>query len=1578
MSDSDIHVNSDDICIIGMACRFPGAKNPDEFWCNLRDGIESVSLLSDQELKATGVSDDLIHHPQYVKAAVLLEDIDLFDANFFGYSPREAERIDPQQRFFLECAWEALEMAGYNPERYPGRIGVYAGAGTNAYILSSIAQNISAAASADLLEGRIGSDKDFLTTRVSFKLNLTGPSMTIQTACSTSLVAVHLASESLLTGECDIALAGGATIHIPQKIGYLYEENGILSPDGHCRAFDENAKGMIGGSGVGVIALKRLPDAIAEGDYIHAIIKGSSVNNDGSSKAGFTAPGIKMQTQVILDALNIAGVSPDTISYVEAHGTGTPLGDPIEMTALTHAFRSYTQRVGFCAVGSVKTNVGHLDTAAGVAGLIKTVLALKHRSIPPSLNFTRSNPNIDLATSPFYVNTSLNEWRRGDTPLRAGVTALGIGGTNAHVILEEGPTVPSSQERRPWHILLLSALTENALENATGRLAEHLKHNRDVPVSDVAFTLQIGRKPMKYRRALLADSIDDAIDTLTELPSTRSFTTLHDGNDRPVAFMFPGGGAQQVNMARDIYDTEPLFQEQVDHCVNYLREILEVDISETLYPKTYFGHDGGGTALENPAVGLPALFTVEYALAKLWMSWGLEPHGMIGHSLGEYVTACLAGVFSLEDALRLVALRGRLFEQLPEGAMLSVPLSEYQVRPLLGAEVSLAAVNSPSACVVSGPVHAIKNVQETLDQMNVETRRLPISVAAHSSMVASIAKTFRSAVSEIQLHVPQIPFVSNVTGNWITNQEATDPNYWAMHLCSTVRFSQGIRTILRDSDCAFLEVGPGQTLSSLVRQQLDASDARDVFSSLRHPRRQDHDLFLLPRTLAQLWLAGVAVDWEAFNANERRRRVPLPTYPFERQRYWLEASGNVNDGLTLGKTASKREDLSDWFYAPSWNRSIPPQPSKQEETLHVRSSCLVFSDGNSIASGVIDRLITRGDVVVVVRSGDEFKEVGQNRYTVALDCLDSYVSLFRELDSLGISPDRVVHMWGLTSRNGNETGIELFRDAQSIGLYSLIHIAKSIKEIDIKRNIAMTVITSNIHEITGDEHILRPEMATVLGACRVISQEFPNIACKSVDIASSGDGTINEESIAEQLVAELVSNSTDVIVAYRAAHRWVQTFVPARLEANTECHARLRHRGVYLITGGLGGVGLLLAQYLSRVANARLVLVDRSGLPPQDKWHTWLSYQQPEKDADLHLPQSDFAIAAGPEDSDPQSVQEQIRKVSELISLGAEVEVMNANVANVEQMKIVIDRAHERFGKIDGVIHAAAIAGGGMIELATSAAMEEEFAPKVAGVLTLERLLENEGLDFLVLCSSLSSFIGGIGQIAYCAANAFLDAFAHRVKSNLSNYTVSINWDQWLQVGLAIGVERRHQHLRGTIPIQGMTAEEGVETFHRIICGNSTAQIVVSTQEFQAFLEQESERSVSDATQSLQQSNRSAAMHQRPPLEGAYVESMNDIELKIAEIWREVLGIERVGTQDDFFVLGGDSLIALRITNRLRTTFSVNLSIRSMFDTPTVADLALLVSDLVGRDRADPSDSQIEPRESKTLHDLLEDIDEAN
>lgn len=1348
MSSDELSENA--IAVVGMAGRFPGSRSLAEFWVNLRNGVESITSFSDEELRAAGVPDEVLANPNYVKSGVVLEGFDHFDAGFFGFSPRDAEIMDPQQRVFLECAWEALEHAGHDPARFTGSIGVFAGSGMTAYMTFNLAPN------RELMDGvglflvrHTGNDKDFLATRVSYEFDLKGPSLNVQTACSTSLVAIHLAAQHLLSGECDMALAGGVTIEVPHRVGYLYKENEILAPDGHCRAFDAESRGTVFGSGAGVVVLRRHADAVRDGDQIHAVILGSAVNNDGSAKVGYLAPSVDGQAASVAEAISIAGVSPETITYIETHGTGTPVGDPIEVAALTQAFQSTgASKRAYCSLGSLKTNIGHLDTAAGVAAFIKTVLALQNREIPPSLHYRSPNPAIDFENSPFFVNATLRPWTSAGAR-RAGVSSLGVGGTNAHVIVQEPAMREAGSPGRPWQLIPISAKTPTALDNAAANLADHLRENRS-DFADVAWTLQEGRQAFSQRRFLVARDREETVDIIERNASTRVFSGSAQGTPS-IAFMFAGGGSQHPSMARDLYASEPVFRREVDRCLDLLKKHVSADLRSILFPAAG-DEERAAREIERPSRALPLLFTVQFAQAQLWRSWGIEPSGMIGHSMGEYTAACLAGVFSLEDALAVVALRGRLFESLPPGGMVSVPLSPDQLRPLLDPALSIAAVNAPEISVASGPVEALEKLERILKDRDLEARRIHISVAAHSAQLDPILGEFAAYMRTVTLRPPTLPFVSNLSGAW-AGSDVTEPDYWVRHLRNTVQFADGLSMLLEDQDKVLLEIGPGRILATLARFHSATRGTHGILASLPHPDEPTSDAAFMLTTLGQLWLRGAAVDWKALHSDERRRRVTLPTYPFERQRYWIDAP-KPELGVERHEPAARSADIADWFWEPVWRRA----PVEHQAEPVARPGVLLFdgSDEGGIGSRVGEKLRAAGQRVVTVTLGRRFEQLAHDSYSMRPASLADATSLVRELAKEHGVPGRVLHLWTL----GNATDATTDRER---GFETLIAFTQALAGEDVDGRTTIVIGASGSQQVAG-EQINSPARSLAIGAVRVIPREYPGITCRYVDVEAEIPAH-NKVGISERFCEELEAKGPD-LVAYRGRERLALDFAQVRFKSADD-RAGLRVCGVYLITGGMGGLGGVVATELARRAQAKLALVSRRPLPPKVDWALWLATHDASDDT-----------------------SRRIRLIMELEDAGAEVLPLAGDVTRSEDAASIVEETRRRFGAIHGIVHAAGVLDDGLLQVRTREQGDRVIRPKFDALLALEAALTKETLDFFVSFSSVSVLAGIPGQTDYAAANAFLDAHAQQRSARGSGRAISIAWSAWKDVGMLASMGR--------------------------------------------------------------------------------------------------------------------------------------------------------------------------------------------
>jgi len=1344
-----------EIAIVGMAAHLPGARNVAEYWQNLCAGHRAIRRMTEAELLAAGEGAQTLRRPDYVPFAAPLDGFEMFDAEFFGFGPKEAAILDPQHRRFLEVAWEALEDAGHPPEHFPGAIGVFAGCGLGSYFYFNLCSNRDLVDDVGMfLLRHTGNDKDFLTTRLSHILDLKGPSLGLQTACSTSLVAVHVAAQSLLNGECDMALAGGVTIEMPQGRGYLYKEGEILSPDGECHAFDHRAQGTVFGSGAGVVVLRRLSDAIADGDHIWGVIKGSAVNNDGAAKAGYLAPSVDGQAAAVAEAQAVAGISAETVDYVECHGTGTYLGDPIEVAALTQAFRETTQAVDFCRIGSVKTNIGHLDTAAGVASLIKATLAVYHGQMPPSLGYEAPNPAIAFDGSPFAVNDRLSAWPRRDHPRRAGVNSLGVGGTNAHVVLEEPPAraAPEASDW-PFQPLVISARSKAALEENSARLAAHLRAHPEQDLADIAWTLKQGRRAFERRRVVVASSHDEAATLLEKGDPRRVFT--HEALNAPdVVFMFPGGGAQYAGMARDLYETEPVFAEWMDRGLAVLQPKLDYDIRALWLPAPA-DMASAAERLKQPSVQLPLIMITEYALAQLWQSWGVTPAALIGHSMGENTAACLAGVLSFEDCIGLVHLRGQLFDTIPKGGLLSVPLGAEALRPYLGEALDIAAVNAPGLSVASGPQAALDDLAARLAGDGIETTRIPIDIAAHSRMLEPILGRFGDYLHSIPLHAPQIPILSNRTGDYLTAAEATDPAYWVAHLRNTVHFADGLGRLAEGGKHVFLEVGPGKALSSLA-QAHGAISANQVIGSLRHPDDNIADDAYFMAMLARMWAVGVDIDWDQIWGEARRTRVPLPSYAFQHKPYFI-APGKARKP-EQDTWPTRRDNLTDWGYLPHWRPHLAEVEIASDADLAALppETWLIFEDDTGLAAAVGKRLEAAKHTVTYVTTGDAFAALAPGRYALSPERgREGYDALIRALMAEGRAPTRIAHFWLVTQDARHRPGSSFFHRVQEQGFYSLLFLAQAMADEGLSTPLHITAISNGAAQVR-DEGLRDPAKATLMGPLRVIPRELPGVTAASLDLALPARGT--DAALVTQVIEDLMQPPRSHVAAQRGARRYEAGWRAAPL---LPPQTPLSQGQTVLITGGFGGIGLTLAEDLITQSAAKIALMARSPLPPRADWPRTLATR-----------------GAG----DP--LARRIAAVERLEGLGGQVMVVAGDVSNIEDMHAARAEIEARFGTLHGVIHAAGVIKDAPLLSKSPDTIEDVFTPKIHGTQVLDEVFPDGTLGWLVLFSSSSTATAPAGQVDYVAANAYLNAYA-RSRAGDKTRVIALNWGIWSEVGMA-------------------------------------------------------------------------------------------------------------------------------------------------------------------------------------------------
>lgn len=1461
-----------EIAVIGMSGEFPGAEDLHVFWDNLKQAKESVSFFSEEELAQAGVPSDIYNAPGYVKANAFIEGKRYFDADFFGYRPEEAELMDPQIRIFHEHCWKAIEDAGIDILKNEDKIGLFAGGANSVnWITQAVFANE---------EGKVDSfsatqlyDIAYLCSRISYALNLQGPTMYINTACSTSLVAIQRAAMSLLLRECRVALAGGVALGHASVKGYHYEEGMVNSKDGHCRSYDDSAMGTIRAEGVGVVTLKRLKDALDDGDHIYAIIRGSGINNDGSAKMSFTAPSQKGQYKSIAKAYQMAKVDPKTVSMIEGHGSGTPLGDPIEVEALQEVFKGSSHP---CALGSVKTNIGHADAAAGVAGFIKAVLSLKNKAIPASLNFEQPSAKIDFQKGPFFVNTELKPWEQNGTPRRAGVSSFGMGGTNVHLVLEESPDTKKSSNEGDLHVLKLSAKTPEALQVKVSQLAEHLDNHPEQGLSDITYTLNTGRADLACRKTVVSGSREDL---LTSLRSDRLLThvkPLPANKHVPVIFMFAGQSAEYPGMYKELYQHQQTFQKELDNCLSIASRFTSRNLKELLFSQTE------ESALIHDTVHThPLLFSVQYALAKTAMSLGVIPDAVIGYSLGEYVATCLAGGIQLDKALQIICKRGELMQSVASGKMMGVSITEAELEGFLNGreEVSLAIANSTELNVVAGTDQGIDFLKQELEKEGFSCMIIPGASAYHTHLMQDMEPAFRNALDQVSFQPLEIPVISNLDGKKNQPGEILGTDYWVRHLLTTMRFKDGIDTIMNEGEATFVEIGPGIELSVFVRSNANRTRTHRVANLSKH---QDHvlsDRKQFYNGIGKLWEFGIDIDWNQLYTNQSRQKLSLPTYAFERKQFTSEADAQalLSARLRNGVGQEVIRDLDNCLYGPAWETA---DQGFSKETSY--NYYLLFNDGSNIVHDLKNQLISRDQKVIEVTSGKEFSHEG-HQFVIDPKEPSHVKSMFHELE-----PDHilVIFGWGLyepESERSNEAG---FYEELNRSCYALIHLSRCIDEFFAGHTVNIKTLSTGLHQVFPVDQVL-PEKAPLLAAIRLINKEFPNLTVQNIDLISS------EEQNSELLFKEVMSSSDDLTVAFRLGSRLVQRLKPISVpEADT---AAIEKGDVILITGGAGGMGLNFQRQLAH-KELTFVVTGRSELPPRAEW-------------------GKLAV------DDKSEVLGTLLAVE---AKGSNVAYYQANAKSESDMSRVVKEAEAAYGQITGVIHSAGgIDYGGVLQHRTAKDDTHIWEPKVLGVMALQALFESRPLKFMVLCSSNASIAAPEGEFAYVAANLFLNAFARKFKG--IQKVISINWNHVRQVGMAREAAKTLAGRGIHTVIDSISPEEAVTLLQRAIT-LGLPELVVSRHNLSQVYETVNLHEVESVLEVAE-----AILKDPDAMRGA-----------LTQLWSNFFG-KKVVPEDDFFELGGDSLKAITLIGRINQNFSVNITIKEFLNHAQVESLHALI-----------------------------------
>jgi len=1561
--------------IVGIACRFPGANDYNQYWQNLEKGINSISEIPPQRWDVEKYYSPNPETPNKTisKWAGLIEDIDKFDAQFFGISPREATRMDPQQRIMLELSWSCIEDAGYSPLELSGsQVGVFIGACNYDYDQLQHQKEI--------IEGHTatGSYTCIIPNRISYLFNFHGPSVPIDTACSSSLVALHQAVNSIKEKECEMALVGGISVLCTPNSYISFSQLGMLSPNGQCKTFDSEADGYVRGEGAGVLLLKPLAKALLDGDRIYGVIKGSAVNHGGKART-LTSPNVYAQAQVLRAAYTKANIAPNTISYIETHGTGTPLGDPIEINGLKRSFKQLHQQYEvlltekpYCGLGTVKTNVGHLEAAAGIAGVIKVLLAIKHKKLPKITNFKKLNPRIELKDSPFYIVSETQEWEQLKTeleegiPRRAGVSSFGFGGVNAHIVLEEPPEQVKSQKskvkskdilERPLHLLTLSAKTQKALEDLVSSYKNFFKIYPELALANVCYTANTGRAHFNHRLGIMASEQKELIEKLFDWKTKKEVVgvfsgQLDGGSQSPkIAFLFTGQGSQYVNMGRQLYETQPTFRQALDRCDQILQLYLEVPLLKVIYPKDA----QKSSVLDQTAYTQPALFAIEYALAKLWESWGIKPKVVMGHSVGEYVAACVAEVFSLEDGLKLIAMRGRLMQQLPSGGeMVSLLASESQVIEAIGeysSQVTIAAINGPESIVISGESEAIASICSKLESQGVKNKQLKVSHAFHSPLMEPMLVEFETVAKQITYSQPKIPLISNVIGKKV-GAEITTAEYWVRHVREPVRFVQSMKTLDEQRYEVFLEIGPKPILLGMGRQCLPESMGVWL-PSLRLGVEEWQQML---SSLGQLYVQGAKVDWSGFDRDYTRQKVALPTYPFQGERYWIEITENKQNKhqesekisetpiiklLTQGKTEALTQQLERaGNYSPEQLKVLPEildvlAKEHQEQLAAVTiknlfyevqwkylsqtnsktsiqlSHWLIFADTTGVAEKLAQKLQQQGHKYSLVYRAESYKKQAAEKYQLNPYIPEEFEKLYQEIkESTQIPLLKLIHLWSLDAPESKYLTLNTLEETQLWGCGSVMHLLQTLLKNVSFPQLWLVTRGSQLVLSKTENNIAGLAASPLWGLGRVISLEYPQLWGGLVDL----DPQTPEADEVEMLWQLLVNEQEEDNLALRGENTYV-----ARLANQSTPEfpqpLSLSSDGSYLITGGLGALGLYTAEWLVEKGAKNIVLTGRR--PPSEK------------------------------------AQGSIQKLEQI---GCQVKVLLGDITIEEEIAKILEQIQTSLPTLKGVIHAAGVLDDGIIQQMNWERFAKVMSPKVIGTWHLHKLTQSLSLDFFVCFSSIASLIGSPGQGNYAAANAFMDALAHYRRSiGLSG--LAINWGAWASGGMAARLAVEHQNRIHTSGISEITPKQGMYALD-LLLGNQSAtdQVGVIAVQWPVLAEHWSGIKKSSLLRELLQKEELEeqdtlkqkikaeilAKLETPSLEERQEILTEHIRGQVAQVL-SLSSSQLPEVNLGFMEMGMDSLMTVELKNRLQNQLGINLPETIVMEYPTIAKLSLYI-----------------------------------